>query len=94
MVGGKMNTSVEATKKLQDALKLAREAQSIIDNLIAPHDYQDVATLIAQAAASMLEAATLFMEKHDEDALAKIEEADDLVEAMYDIIDGDLDEDE
>ena len=87
-----MNTSVEATKKLQDAFKTAREAQAIIDNLIAPHDYQDVASLITQAAAAMLEAATLFMEKHDEDALAKIEEADDLVEAMYDIIDGDLDE--
>ena len=89
-----MNTSVEATRKLQDALKLTRDARDIIDNLIAPHDYQDVATLITQAAAALLEAATLFMEKHDEDALAKIEEADDLVEAMYDIIDGDLDDDE
>jgi vacuolar-type H+-ATPase subunit E/Vma4 len=87
-----MNTSVEATKKLQDAAKMVKEAQKVIDNLLAPHDYQDVASLVSQAAAAMLESATLFMEKHDEDALAKIEEADNLVEAMYDIIEGDLDE--
>ena len=87
-----MNTSTEATKKLQESLKSVKEAKNIIDNLIAPHDYQDVASLVAQASAAMLEAANHFMQKQDEEALAKIEEADDLVEAVYDIIDGDLDE--
>lgn len=87
-----MNTSAEAAKKLQAALKAVKEAQSVIDNLIAPHDYMDVASLVTQASAALLESANNFMAKNDTEALIKIEEAEDLVDSVYDIIDGDLDE--
>ena len=55
------------------------------------HDYQDVAGLATLAAASMLEAASKFMEKNDAAAFEALEEAEELVDAIYGIVDEDLD---
>ncbi len=88
-----INTSSEASKRLEQALVTTREAVSVIDNLIADHEYQDVASLVAQAAAKLLEAASALMQSNDETGLAALESADDLLDAVYDIIDGETDED-
>ena len=88
-----INTSGEATKRLEQALATTREATSIIDNLIADHEYQDVASLVTQAAGKLLEAAAALMQSRDEDGIAALESADDLLDAVYDIIDGETDED-
>ena len=88
-----INTSSEATKRLEQALATTREATSIIDNLIADHEYQDVASLVTQAAGKLLEAAAALMQSKDEDGIAALESADDLLDAVYDIIDGETDED-
>ena len=88
-----INTSGEATKRLEQALATTREATSIIDNLIADHEYQDVASLVTQAAGKLLEAAAALMQSKDEDGIAALESADDLLDAVYDIIDGETDED-
>lgn len=87
-----MNTSIEAVNTLQQATLTARNAVSIIDNLVAEHDYQDVASLVANAAAALLEAAALLMQSNDEDAFGALERADDLLDAVYEIIDADTDE--
>ena len=88
-----VNTSSEATKRLELALSTTREAVSIIDNLIADHEYQDVASLVTQAAGKLLEAAAALMQSNDEVGLGALESADDLLDAVYDIIDGETDED-
>ncbi len=87
-----MNTSTEAIKTLETALQNASEAVNIIDNLLVAHDYQDVASLVGKAAVRLLEAANLLMHSQDTDALAALENADDLLDAVYDIIDADLNE--
>jgi hypothetical protein len=89
-----MNTTAEAVKLLQQALTTTQAAAGTIESLIAPHDYQDVAALISQAAAALLESASLLMQSQDEAALEALENADDLLDAVYDIIDSDLDLDE
>ena len=89
-----MNTSAEAVKLLEQALTTTRSAAGTIEDLIAPHDYQDVAMLISQAAAALLQSASLLMQSQDEAALEALENADDLLDAVYDIIDSDLDLDE
>ena len=88
-----INTSSEATKRLEQALSTTREAVSIIDNLIADHEYQDVASLVTQAAGKLLEAAASLIQSNDEVGLGALESADDLLDAVYDIIDGETDED-
>lgn len=88
-----MNTSSEASQRLQQALATTREAINIIDNLIVEHDYQDVASLVGQAAEKLLEAASALMQSDDEAGLQALEGADDLLDAVYDIIDGETDED-
>ncbi|MCA0455920.1 MAG: hypothetical protein LCI00_18230 [Chloroflexi bacterium] len=87
-----MNTSNEAITKLEQALGTTKEAANVIDNLIAAHDYQDVASLVTQAAAKLLEAASALMQSNDEAGLVALEGADDLLDAVYDIIDGETDE--
>lgn len=87
-----MNTSTEALRLLQEALSTTRAATQVIDNLIADHDYQDVASLVSQAAAALLESATLLMQSKDESALDALEQADDLLDSVYNIIDGETDE--
>ncbi len=88
-----INTSGEATKRLEQSLVTTREAVSIIDNLIADHEYKDVASLVAQAAGKLLEAAAALMQSNDEAGISALESADDLLDAVYDIIDGETDED-
>lgn len=87
-----MNTSTEAVKRLQQALLLTQEARQVIDNLIVEHDYQDVATLIVQAATTLIESATLMMQSQDEAALDALENADDLLDAVYGIIDAEIED--
>jgi hypothetical protein len=89
-----MNTSTRANELLQAALKSTREAADVIDNLIAAHDYQDVASLVAQAGAALLEAAALLMASDGDAAIDQIERAEDLLDSVYAIIDGEIDEDE
>jgi hypothetical protein len=86
-----MNTSAEVVTLLQQALDSSRRAAEAIDDLIAVHDYQDVAGLVTLAAGALLEAAALLMQSQDEAALEALENADDLLDAVYDIIEGDLD---
>ena len=88
-----MNTSTEAIKQLQDALDAAQRATDVIDNLLAEHDYQDVASLTAQAAAALLSSAIALMQSQDESAMEFFDITEDLMEAVYNIIDGELDED-
>ncbi|MBZ0302385.1 MAG: hypothetical protein K8J31_21745 [Anaerolineae bacterium] len=87
-----MNTTSEAVRLLEQALNTTRQATGTIDQLIADHDYQDVASLVSQAAAALLESAAALMQADDAAALEAIEKADDLLDAVYDIIDADLDE--
>ena len=87
-----MNTSDTAIKQLQQAMTTTEQAVNTINNLIAAHDYQDVASLVAQAADALLEAATLLMQSQDEAALDALENADDLIESVYNIIEGELDD--
>ena len=86
-----MNTSSEVIKQLQDAIQKVQSSQDVADNLIAVHDYQDVTSLVIQSAEALLHSAVAFMQSEDENALDLIEGAEDLLEAMYNIIDGDLD---
>ncbi len=87
-----MNTSATTIQKLQQALATTKEATDMIENLIATHDYQDVAALVSQAAATLLESAILMMQSEDEAALEAIEAAEDYIEAIYDIIEGDIED--
>jgi hypothetical protein len=89
-----MNTSTRANELLQHALKSTREAAGVIDNLIANHDYQDVASLVTQAGVALLEAATLLMDSDGDAAIEQMERAEDLLDSVYAIIDGEIDEDE
>lgn len=88
-----MNTSGEALRLLQQALADTRKAGAVIDDLFAPHDYQDVAALVARASAGLLESTIRLLESRPDDALAALEAADDLLDAVYDIIDSETDED-
>lgn len=89
-----MNTAAEASRLLQQALDSSQQAEKTIDDLMTVHDYQDVALLVTQAANNLLEAAKAFMNSKDEPALDFMEAADDLLDEIYKIIDGDLDEEE
>ena len=86
-----MSTSADAIKLLQQAQTTALDANRAIEDLIVEHDYQDVATLITQAASALLEAATLLMQLQDEAALDQLEAAEDLIDSVYEIIDGETD---
>jgi hypothetical protein len=87
-----MNTSTEAIRLLEQAGITTAQATGVIDNLIADHDYQDVASLVAQAAGHLLQAATLLMQSNDEDAFGALEAADDILDAIYGIVDADLED--
>lgn len=87
-------TSGEAIKQLEAAIKEATDASRTIDNLLAAHDYQDVAGLAARAGKALLEAAAQFMRNDDEAALQAINSAEDLLDSLYDIISGEVDDEE
>lgn len=88
-----MNTSAEASRLIDQALATTRESTRVIQNLMVAHDYQDVAALVTQAAAALLQSASQLMQMQDEAALASLADADDLLDAVYDIIDAETDED-
>jgi hypothetical protein len=88
-----MNTSARVTELLQQSLTSAREAERTVTDLIAAHDYQDVAALVTQAAVALLESAALLMQSQAEDAFDQMERAEDLLDSVYSIIDGEIDED-
>lgn len=87
-----MNTAPQAIDHLQQALSAARAAQGVIDDLIVAHDYQDVASLVTEAAAALLDAAARLMQMDDEAAFDLIERAEDILDQVYEIIESDLDE--
>ncbi len=89
-----MNTSAEAVKQLQDALDAAQRATDVIDNLLVEHDFQDVASVTTQAAAALLSAAIALMQSRDEDAMEMFDAVEDLMEAVYNIIDAELDDED
>lgn len=89
-----MNTSSEAIKTLEQASSTTHAAINIIDNLVAEHTYQDVASLVAKAAAALLESANYLMKSQDEAAFEALENADDLLNEIYGIIDADLEDEE
>lgn len=88
-----MNTSGDAVRLFHEALEKARAATKVINDLIVEHEYQDVAILVAQASEKMLESAALLMQSNDEMAVNALDEADDLLDSVYAIIDGETDED-
>ena len=88
-----MNTSAEAIDLLQQAQTTTQSARSMIDHLIVEHEYQDVASLVTQAAAALLEAAALLMQSQDEAALDTLENADDLLDSVYEIVNAETDDD-
>jgi flagellin-specific chaperone FliS len=87
-----MNTSSQAVNLLQQAISLTGQASQTMDNLIVEHEYQDVAMLVTGAAAALLEAAAHLMQSHDEPAWEALERAEDLLDAVYEIIDAETDE--
>lgn len=87
-----MNTTSRASELLQQALTSAREAEGVVNDLIVAHDYQDVALLVTQAAAALLESAALLMQADADAAFDQIEQAEDLLDTVYNIIDGELDD--
>jgi predicted RNA-binding protein YlxR (DUF448 family) len=89
-----VTTSNEALRHLEQALTSIRAASNAIQNLIAAHDYQDVAGLVANAATSLVEATAHLMRSDDEAALEASGEADDFLDAVYDIIDSETDDEE
>jgi len=89
-----MNTSAEARKQLELALDQARNAADVITNLVAAHDYQDVAALVTRAGASLLAAGLALMNNDDESALDDIESAEDLLDNIYDIIGVEVEEED
>ena len=87
-------TSNEAVNQLETASQQAHKAALTIDNLLAAHDYQDVAGIAARAGQALLEAAAAFMKSDDEAAFQSIDSAEDLLSALYDIVGGELDDEE
>jgi hypothetical protein len=88
-----MNTSTEVIRILQQATGQAQQANKVLDDLIVPHEYQDVAKLLIEAAQALLESASSLMRVDDETALESLETAEDLLDKVYAIIDGEIDED-
>ena len=88
-----MSTSSEVVKSLEQALTATRTALQQTDDLIVAHDYQDVASLVTNAAAALLAI------RHLPDVLSKDEDAFRGAwsgtlpgHAVYDIIDSEIEE--
>ena len=92
-VGITVNTSARVSELLQQALISTRDAERVVNDLIVVHDYQDVTVLVTQAAAALLEAASLLMQSEGEAAFDAMEQAEDLLDSVYNIIDAELDDD-
>lgn len=87
-----MQTSVAATQQLELALEATKSATDIIENLVAEHLYQDVASLVTQAASALIEAANALMRLDDSSAIEFLDKADDLLDDIFYIIDAETDD--
>jgi hypothetical protein len=87
-------TSNEVIKQLEQAQTATQSAVNALNNLIVPHDYQDVAGLVAQASLQLLQATHALMQSDDTRAFAAIEQADELLDGAFAIIDSELEDDE
>jgi hypothetical protein len=89
-----MNTSAQAIQLLQIALTNTQSATTVIGDLVVEHEYQDVASLITEASAALLETAILLMQSKDDSAMHKLEQAENMLDAVYVIIDGETDDED
>jgi hypothetical protein len=89
-----MKTSAQAIQLLQTALTNTQSATAVIEDLVVEHEYQDVASLITKASATLLEMAILLMESKDGSALQKLEQAEEMLDTVYTIIDGETDDED
>ncbi len=89
-----MKASAQAIQLLQTALSNTQSATVVIEGLVVEHEYQDVASLITQASAALLEMAILLMESKDGPALHKLEQAEEMLDTVYTIIDGETDDED
>lgn len=87
-------TTQDVLKQLENAQVGIRAAIAALDRLIVPHDYQDVTALVAKSALELLNAAQALMQSDDTRAFAAIERADELLEGVFDIVEGELDDEE
>lgn len=87
-------TSNEVVKQLEQAQAATQAALTALNGLIVPHDYQDVTVFVAKAAMQLLTAAHALMQNDDTRAFAAIEQADELLEGAFDIVDSELEDDE
>lgn len=87
-------TTQEVTKQLEQARAATQAALTALNDLIVPHDYQDVATLVGKAALELLQATQALMQADDTTAFAAIERADELIDGAFEIVDAELDDDE
>ena len=85
-------TSSEAIKRLENAQNELKAATQVIQNLIAPHDYADVAVFVVRAAEALSRAAIALMGSDDAAAFEAIDQSDDLMDAAFEIVSGDLDD--
>lgn len=85
-----MKTSQDVIRHLEKIIQEAESTEAMMDDLTAPHAYEDVARLSLQGAVALLKASCAFMQTHDEEALEDIDNAEDYIEGIYDIIEGDL----
>lgn len=84
-----------AIRKLQQANDAARAAVSQIDSLAGESEYNDMASLVANAGAALMRAAVHLLEERDEAAFDLLEQADDYLDAAMDIVDDeDLDDED
>lgn len=89
-----MSTSNDVIQALNDARASTAQIQALLNDLIVEHTFQDVATLSLAAAAELLQTTQHFMEQQDEPAIDSLERVDELLDELYAIIEGDLDESE
>lgn len=88
------NTSAEAVRLLQQAIDLAKQAETMIKNLTVEHDYQDVAELLARSSHQLLNAGVELMQSNEEAALDSMEAAEDTIEEIYAIIESEAGDDD
>ncbi len=87
-------TSSEVVKQLELAQAATQAAINALNSLIVPHDYQDVAAFVAKASLQLLQATHALMQSDDTRAFAAIEQADELLDGAFEIIDSELEDDE
>lgn len=87
-------TTSEVVKQIEQAQTATQAALGALNGLIVPHDYQDVASLVAKAALELLQATQALMQNDDTKAFDAIERADEFIGGVFEIVDSELDDDE